>query len=97
MEWDGEALSGRVVFYFQCRNDDDEWRIERENTEPLIDPRFDGRTLTFHVSHEDAHPGVSGPDDPPVRYELTLTGSNEGILRSTNDASDTETVMARVE
>jgi hypothetical protein len=92
---DRGKLAGHIVFYFQ-QNDGAAWKVTRENKEPLINPRFDGRTLSFEVSHAQAHPGESGPTDPPVKYELILTSADEAKLRSTNYGVDSETPMKRV-
>ena len=45
--------------------------------EPLIDPAFDGKTLTFKVSHRHAHPGTE--NDPPVAFRFEL--SSDGKIR----------------
>jgi len=87
-------LSGQVTFHFQQKIGD-AWQITRENPEPLIEPRFAGQKLSFSVSHENAHPGESGPADPPVRFEMRLTGPYEGMLRSVNYGVDSETKMVR--
>jgi hypothetical protein len=42
--------------------------------EPLIDPSFDGKTLTYKVSHRHAHKGTE--HDPPVSFRIALTGAN---------------------
>ena len=88
------ALRGNVIFYFQQKNGDG-WKVVRENSEPLMEPQFAGQQLSFLISHKDAHPGASGPKDPPVRFEMRLTGPDEGILRSTNYGVSTETKMFR--
>jgi hypothetical protein len=91
---DNGKLTGSIVFYLQQR-DGDSWKVVYENMEPLIKPRLDGQTFFFQVSHENAHPGESGPSDPPVKFEVTLTGKDEGTLRSTNYGDNSELKMTR--
>jgi hypothetical protein len=55
--------------------------LKFQNEEPLIDSRFDGKTLLFKISHKDAHT-YSSPSDPPVPFSFTLTASGEGELAS---------------
>jgi len=52
--------------------------------EPLLNPKFDGQTLTFQVSHKNAHPPDSS-NDTPVKFHLSLnpadwTASVTGML-----------------
>ncbi len=46
--------------------------------EPLFNPQFDGKTLTFQVSHRRAHADTAS--DPPVTFRLDLTGPDEARL-----------------
>jgi hypothetical protein len=91
---DHGKLDGNIIFYFQ-QKDSEGWKVTRENKETLINPAFSGQTLSFEVSHQKAHPGESGPADPPVKYEMVLTGSDEAKLKSTNYGVDTEIPMKR--
>jgi hypothetical protein len=77
---EGRRLNGAVLFY--------EMRLQpggapKSSTpgvpEPMIDPGFDGKTLTFKVSHRYAHPPRT-LHDPPVSFRLELTGANKGKL-----------------
>jgi len=78
---DGDGgLGGTIVFFFQTKNTG-VWKVERQGEEPIIDSRFDGKTLSFKVSHLDAHTD-SSPDDPPVSFNFTLVASGEGELTS---------------
>ena len=90
----GGKLIGNIIFYFQ-QKDSGIWKVTRENKEPLMNPTFDGHTLSFELSHENAHPGESGPNDPPVKFEMILTGTDDAKLRSTNYGDNTETPMKR--
>jgi hypothetical protein len=87
---DHGRLDGNIIFYFQ-QKDSEGWKVTRENKEPLINPTFTGQTLSFEVSHERAHPGESGPADPPVKFEMVLTGADAATLKSTT----TELAMKR--
>jgi hypothetical protein len=90
-------LSGTVVFYFMTRpTTTDPWKIERKMSTPMLEPKFDGRMLSFKVSHENAHPGVTGPSDPPVPFELTITAEKEAKLTSTYGGPPTELKMVKV-
>jgi hypothetical protein len=90
-------LSGTVVFYFMTRpTTTDPWKIERKMSTPMLEPKFDGRTLSFKVSHENAHPGVSGPNDPPVPFELSMTTAKEANLKNTYGGQSSEIKMVKV-
>jgi hypothetical protein len=91
---DSGKLTGQITFHFQQKIGD-VWQVTRDNTEPLIEPQFVAPRLSFRVSHEKAHPGESGPNDPPVHFEMRLTGPNEAMLRSTDYGVDSETKMIR--
>lgn len=75
-------LVGAVLFYLIRRNPSGPPTASPGIPEPLIDPAFDGKTLSFKVSHSHAHPGTE--HDPPVAFEFQLDGSGKlvGITRS---------------
>src|SRR5688572_28627267 len=77
---DNRGLGGTITFYFQ-RKDTGVWKVERQGAEPLVDSRFDGKTLSFNISHENAHTD-SSPSDPPVPFRFTLTSPGQGDLTS---------------
>ena len=52
--------------------------------EPLLNPTFDGKVLTFQVSHRRAHPGTQS--DPPVKFRLKLTGADRSVLIHADEA-----------
>jgi hypothetical protein len=79
-------LSGAVLFYLHRRNEGQSWTSTPGTPEPLFNPKFDGKTLTFQVSHRRAHPPGS-LSDPPVSFRMKLTGTNRGEVVSENDAS----------
>ena len=47
--------------------------------EPLLQPRWAGKILTFQVSHRRAHPPRT-LSDHPVTFRLKLVSPNEGVL-----------------
>ena len=78
---DGDGgLGGTIVFFFQ-RKDTGVWKVERQGAEPLVDSRFDGKKLSFKISHLNAHTD-SSPNDPPVSFNFTLAAPGEGELTS---------------
>jgi hypothetical protein len=79
---DGGKLSGTILFYFLRRNTEhDPWQVDTKHSIPLplIDPKFDGKTISFQVSHKEAHPPRT-LNDPPSSFQMRLTGKGEGEL-----------------
>jgi hypothetical protein len=77
---DGGQLNGTILFYFLHRNtEQDPWQVDAAHsiTLPLIDPKFDGKTLSFQVSHKLAHPPRT-LNDPPSSFQMRLTGKDTG-------------------
>jgi len=71
-------LQGAILFYLIRR---DEGKLPTSSPgipEPLFNPRFDGKSLTFQLSHRHAHAKTS--TDPPVTFRLDLTGPDEAKL-----------------
>ncbi|HTW81416.1 MAG TPA: hypothetical protein VME23_17855 [Terracidiphilus sp.] len=67
------GLSGAILFYLQKREDANHpYTATPGLPEPIFNPRFDGKTLTFQVSHRRAHPPRT-LNDSPVTFALTLT------------------------
>ena len=75
---EGGKLSGAVLFYL-IRRDTNPPTSSAGIPEPLLNPHFDGKVLTFEVSHRRAHPPRT-LSDPPVKFRLTLTVPDAGIL-----------------
>ena len=86
-------LSGAVLFYLHRCNEGQPVTSTPESPEPLINPKFDGKTLTFQVSHRRAHPPGS-LNDPPVSFHLTLTGIDKAGLINESDLSSTKETAA---
>jgi hypothetical protein len=79
------SLSGAVLFYFQMRKTvNDPYTSTPGLPEPMFGMNFDGKTLTFKVSHRRAHPPRT-LSDPPVTFVLTLTGPNQAELMNKSD------------
>jgi hypothetical protein len=79
---DGGKVSGTILFYFLHRNTEhDPWQVDTTHSIPLplLDPKFDGKTITFQVSHKAAHPPRT-LHDPPVSFQMRLTKKDEAEL-----------------
>ncbi len=82
---EGGGLTGAVLFYFQERKTvNDPWTATPGIPEPMLRVLFDGKDLTFQISHRRAHPPRS-LSDPPVEFRLTLTGPNQAALVNENE------------
>ena len=77
---EGGKLAGTFTGYEYDKRDDDsgEKKVVAKLEAPLIDPKFDGKALTFKVKIQPPR-----PDLPPMEMEieLKLTGENEGETR----------------
>jgi hypothetical protein len=69
---EGGSLTGAVLFYLHKGTGQAETATPGV-PEPLFHPSFDGKTLTFEVSHRRAHPPQT-LEDAPVRFEVKLDG-----------------------
>jgi len=76
---EGGALSGAVLFYLHRREPGQPVTATPGVPEPLFNPQFDGKTLTFQVSHRRAHPPGS-LQDGPVTFRLMLDGAGNAAL-----------------
>ena len=66
------GLVGAILFYFQQRaTDKGAYSAVPGLPEPIFNPRFDGKTLLFEVSHRRSHPPRT-LNDPPKHFRLTL-------------------------
>jgi hypothetical protein len=81
------ALTGAVLFYLHRREPGQPVTATPGVPEPLFHPSFDGKTLTFEVSHRRAHPPGS-LNDPPVTFEFRLNGDGQAPLINDNEKSD---------
>ena len=71
-------LQGAMLFYLIRRNEGGPPSSSAGIPEPIFNPHFDGRRLTFQLSHRHAHADTSS--DPPVTFHLDLTGPDEAKL-----------------
>ena len=74
---EGGTLTGAVMFYLHTREPGQPVNATPGVPEPLLNPRFDGKTLRFQVSHRRAHPPDS-LQDQPVNFQLKLDGPDTG-------------------
>lgn len=72
------ALQEAILFYLIRRDEGKPPTSSPGIPEPLFNPRFDGKSLTFQLSHRHAHANTSS--DPPVTFRLDLTGPDEAKL-----------------
>jgi hypothetical protein len=79
------SLAGAILFYLHRRDPGQPVTASPGVPEPLFNPMFDGKTLTFQVSHRRAHPpGSLG--DRPVTFQLKLHGDGKAALINENES-----------
>ena len=71
-------LQGAILFYLIRKDEGKPPTSSPGIPEPLFNPRFDGKSLTFQLSHRHAHANTSS--DPPVTFRLDLVGADEAKL-----------------
>src|SRR6516225_4717759 len=71
-------LQGAILFYVIRKDEGKPPTSSPGIPEPLFNPRFDGKSLTFQLSHRHAHANTSS--DPPVTFRLDLIGPDEANL-----------------
>ena len=81
---EGGSLTGAVLFYLHRREPGQQVTATPGVPEPLFNPKFDGKTLTFQVSHRRAHPPGT-LHDGPVSFELKLDGADKGEFVNENE------------
>ena len=94
---DGGKLSGTILFFFLHRNSEhDPWQVDTQHSIPLplIDPKFDGKALSFQVSHKEAHPPRT-LHDPPSSFVMRLTGKGEAELQNLTEKQSPALKMVR--
>ena len=94
---DEGKLSGTILFYFLRRNTEhDSWEVDTTHSMalPLLDPKFDGKILSFQVSHKEAHPPRT-LNDPPSFFQMRVTGKDEGELLNLTEKQSPAIKMAR--
>jgi len=73
---EGGSLTGAVLFYLHRSEPGKAETATPGVPEPLFHPQFDGKTLTFQVSHRRAHPPGSLQDEP-ASFALKLDGADK--------------------
>jgi hypothetical protein len=81
VEREAGNLVGAILFYSIRRGEGGTQTSSPGIPEPILDPVFGDRTLTFKVSHKNAHPPRT-LNDPPVQFEFTVTGPGRASLKS---------------
>jgi hypothetical protein len=61
-------LQGAMLFYLIRRDEGNPPTSSPGIPEPLFNPQFDGKSLTFQLSHRHAHADTTS--DPPVTFRL---------------------------
>jgi hypothetical protein len=92
------SLCGAVQFYFHRRDAVGQpWTSTPGLPEPLFNPKFDGKTLTFQVSHRRAHPPRT-LNDPPVNFHMKLIGPDKAeLVNESEGGSGSQGVLTRSE
>lgn len=82
---EGGGLSGAILFYMLKREDvNHPFTATPGLPEPILNPRFDGKTLTFQVSHKRAHPPRT-LSDPPTTFQLTLADDGKAQVSNLSE------------
>ena len=77
---DGDKLAGTIVFFPISPNGDESAAAEREEL-PLVEPNFDGSTLSCKLKR---------PDGAVTKFKMKLTGAGEAVLKPADDPNVTE-------
>ena len=91
---EGGTLAGAIVFYLIRREAGKEPTSSPGIPGPLLNPKLDGNTLNFEVSHRLAHPPRT-LSDPPVTFHLKLAGPSRAELTREKDGEKFEMVKDR--
>lgn len=81
---DGGALSGAILFYLRRKTPGSAETATAGTPEPLLQPRFDGKTLTFRVSPRHADPPKT-LDDPPMVMTMEIIDQDHARLVNRED------------
>ena len=72
------SLQGAILFYLIRKHEGRKTTSSPGVPEPLFNPQFDGKSLSFQMSHRHAHRNTAST--PPVTFRLDLTGPDEAKL-----------------
>lgn len=81
---EGGALSGAILFYLHRKAPGTAETATAGTPEPLLDPQFDGKTLTFRVSPRHADPPKT-LDDPPMVMTMEIVDQDHAQLVNKED------------
>lgn len=81
---EGGSLTGAVLFYLHRREPGKPVTATAGVPEPLFNLKYDGKMLTFQVSHRRAHPPGS-LQDAPVSFALKLDGPDNAEFVNENE------------
>ncbi|MFL6427740.1 MAG: hypothetical protein ACJ71S_05810 [Acidobacteriaceae bacterium] len=81
---DGGVWSGAILFYVHRKTPGTVETATAGTPEPLLDPQFDGKTLTFRVSARHANP-PSTLDDPPIVMTMEIIDQDHARLVNKED------------
>jgi hypothetical protein len=93
---EGGGLSGAVLFYLIKRSSS----MSEPTTstpgipEPLFNPKLEGQSLVFEVSHRRAHPPGT-LSDPPAHFRLKLLDHDKAELVNESESSGPAIVLTR--
>jgi len=79
LSYETGSLNGAILFYLLRKDPGSAETSTPGVPEPLIDPHFDGVTLTFAVSHRHAHPPES-LSTAPVHFRMRITAADQAEL-----------------
>jgi hypothetical protein len=84
-------VTGAVLFYLIRRDPGKQPTPSPGLPEPLLNPKIEGNTLDFSVSHRRAHPPRT-LSDSPVHFRLRVTAPNRAELTRGEDEEKLELV-----
>ena len=91
---DGQ-LHGAVLFFLHIRPDvHSPYSSTPGLPEPILDMKVAGQALRFVVSHRRAHPPRT-MHDPPVIFDLKVTGPDRGELVNETEGGGPRVVLTR--
>jgi hypothetical protein len=90
---EGGGVSGAIVFYLHRRDPGGQLSSTPSVPEPLLNPHFVGRVLSFAVSHRHAHPPGS-LTDAPIHLRIDFTNKDHATLLN-QDESDPSAALER--
>jgi hypothetical protein len=80
------TLNGAILFYLHLRETGQPVTSSAGIPEPILHPNFDGKVLTFAVSHRQAHARATLAT-PPVQFTVILEGPGKAQLYRDKDPS----------